>query len=198
MIARLSDSIKAVGEIKGIVLAMAGVHVFFLIAGYAAVALHFSWAVSMREEFLGSLRGFMPLEMIVANVHDGSLIVAMGITFVYNLTYGAFLSTTLTGLLFFLPALISSSRAFFIGLAFYDNIASPQHLVLIAGTVLLEFGAYSVSSALGTALGIEIVRRGEVRRALVRVLRGYMLVIALLLLGAVWEIAGIYLLLRWV
>jgi hypothetical protein len=197
MISRVSECVEAVREIKGIVLAMAGVHAFFLLAGYAVAALHFPWAISMREEFLTSLRGFMPLEMVAANVHDGSLIMAMGITFAYNLSYGAFLSTTLTGVLLFLPALISSFRAFYVGLAFYDNIASIEHLVLIAGTIFLEFGAYSVSSALGTALGIELVRRGEVRRAIGRIVRGYVVVAILLFLGAIWEIAGISLLLRW-
>jgi hypothetical protein len=196
MIARVNDSIRAVKEIKGLVLAMASVHVFFLIAGYAVVALSFPWALSLREEFLMSLRGFIPLEAVAASVHEGSLLRAMSITFAYNLSFGAFLSTTLTGVVLFLPALISAFRAFFVGLAFYDHIASAQHLVLIAGTIFLEFGAYSVSSALGTALGIEIARRGEVRRALARVVRGYLIVALLLLLGAVWEIAGIYLLLR--
>ncbi len=194
---KLIECLEAVREIKGIVLAMAGVHAFFLLAGYAVAAVHLPWAISMREEFLTSLRGYMPLEMVAANVHAGSLIMAMGITFAYNLSYGAFLSTTLTGVLLFLPALVSSFRAFYVGLAFYDNIASAEHLVLITGTVLLEFGAYSVSSALGTALGIEIVRRGNVRHALERIIRGYVVVAALLLLGAVWEIVGIYLLLRW-
>lgn len=193
---KLGECLEAVGEVKDIVFAMAGVHAFFLLAGCAVAALHLPWAISMREDFLSSLQGYMPLELVAANVHAGSLITAMGITFAYNLTFGAFLSTTLTGVLLFLPALVSSFRAFYAGLAFYDNIASVGHLILIAGTVILEFGAYSVSSALGTALGIEIVRRGDVRHALRRIVRGYAVVAGLLLLGAVWEITGIYLLLR--
>ena len=193
---RPGSCLGAVAEVKGIVLAFAGMHALFLLAGYAAASMHLFWAISMREDFLSSLRGYMPLELVAANVHHGSLAAAVGITFAYNLVYGAFLSTTLTGVVLFLPALVSSFRAFYVGLAFYDNIAGMGHLLLIAGTVILEFGAYSVSSALGTALGIEIVRRGDVRRAARRIVRGYAVVAGLLLLGAVWEIAGIYLLLR--
>ncbi|NOZ59306.1 MAG: hypothetical protein GXO66_07010 [Euryarchaeota archaeon] len=192
----LRRAIEAVAEVRSLVVMMLGVHLFFLLFGYSAASLGLHWAMAMRQEFLSSLSGFVPLQSVAQRLESGSLIEAVAITFAYNLGWGALVGTTLTGVLLFLPALVSSFRALYAGLAFYDNITSPEHLLLVAGTVLLEFGAYSISAALGTALGIELVRRGEVRRALSRIVRGYALVVLLLLLGAVWEIAGIYILLR--
>ncbi len=189
---KLRHAVEAVYDVRWLAAVMLGVHLFFLLLGYTAASLRLEWAIVMREEFMNSLRGYVPLQSVAAHLREGSLLEAVVITFVHNLGWGAFLSTTLTGVLLFLPALVSSFRALYVGLVFYGNVSSPGHLLVISGTVLLEFGAYSISAALGTALGIELVRRGDVRRALHRIARGYAVVALLLLLGAAWEIAGIY------
>ncbi len=148
-------------------------------------------AEQLKEiEKLGYLK---PLTGVLAD----SLTLKILYTFFFNLIFGAFLSTTLTGMLFFLPYLIAVWRSFIIGILFYGQDISPGMTIVFYGTFILEFGGYCLSSAVGTDVGLAILwpsRKGTRSRkeAFLKAVRNgtklYILIILILILGAIWEI----------
>ncbi|MGH7395870.1 MAG: hypothetical protein ACREJF_09800, partial [Candidatus Methylomirabilales bacterium] len=94
---------------------------------------------------------------------------------------------------------------FLIGVVFAGRLRLFSfHGLVMGGTFLLEIGAYIVAGALGMRLGLALLpRRGEAPPLRARVaealadLRHLLPVVALLLLlGAIWENAGLFLLAR--
>jgi len=160
------------------------------------------------EDFMGDLFSQPPFTTIAAALQRGDLAFAILLTFTINLTSGAFLTTTLVGAVpflgVFLPSIVSFFRGFLIGLAYYSVLnASPGAAAVGIGTAVLELGAYVFSAAAGTHLGLSILfpkrhnttsRKTAFKEAWKDAGRLFVIVVILLVLGAVWEMTGLFLL----
>ncbi|MEK6791879.1 MAG: hypothetical protein AABY45_09295 [Deltaproteobacteria bacterium] len=196
----LNQSIDAARRLKNLCLLFALAQVVFLVFGHWMVAAGYEGALSLRSEQLKYIQELGYLKPITG-VLAGSLILKIFYTFVFNLIAGALVSTTVTGVIFFIPYLVAVWRSFLIGLLFYGFDLSPLMMAVFYGTFLLEFGAYSLSSAIGTDIGLAIIwpeRKGNLTRkqAVGQSIRNginlYVLVIILLFLGAVWEMSMLH------
>ncbi|MFQ5736954.1 MAG: hypothetical protein ACE5GY_08845 [Thermodesulfobacteriota bacterium] len=174
-------------------------HLVFLILGQWMVAKELPGVMYIRAEQLKEIQNLPYLKPLTGILAE-SLPLKILYTFFFNLVFGAFFSTTLMGLLFFFPYMIAVWRSFIIGVLVYGMDVSPAMIAVFYGTFLLEFGAYSISSAVGTDIGLALLvpaREGTTSRweALkVAVSEGrelYVLVMILLFVSAIWEISWI-------
>ncbi len=184
-------SLEALEELRRLTLLMVSVHLLFLVAGYLSACFGFDWALSMRDEFAASLATHRQIQSILGMVEQGRIAQAIALTFGYNLASGALLATA-AGMLPPATVILAAWRAFYVGLIYCDNLGSYGYVLLVAGTVALEFTAYSIASAAGIRLFLDALR-GEPRRGLRVLLFTYPWVVLLLLAGAVWEIGGLHL-----
>jgi len=143
-------------------------------------------------------------------VTSGRLVSAILLTFAVNLASGAFASTTLPGVVPLLGALgivaVTFSRGLLIGLTYPEvmSLSFPTFLVAV-GTMTLELGAYVFSGAAGINIALAPVfpRRYQVdsrwkafKEAWKDAAEIFVIVTILLVLGAVWEITGLFLLIH--
>lgn len=172
-------------------------HIVFLVFGQWMVASKNPGVLAFRAEQLKEIQNLPYLKPLTGPLAD-SLTLKILYTFFFNLVFGAFLSTTLTGVVFFLPYIIAVWRCFIVGVLVFGLNSSPLSILVFYGTFLMEFAAYSISSALGTDLGLSILwpgrkgkaTRGEAARESFRdMARLYRLVIIILLVSAIWEIS---------
>lgn len=149
----------------------------------------------LRAEQLKEIQNLPYLRPITGLLAE-SLPLKILYTFFFNLIFGAFLSTTLMGFIFFVPYIIAVWRGFIIGALVYGTADTPSMIAVFYGTFILEFGAYSISSAIGTDAGLALLfpklkgteSRWEALRMAVQEGRElYILVILLLFAGAIWE-----------
>jgi hypothetical protein len=151
-----------------------------------------------------------PFTAIVQSLKGGELLQAVLITFLLNLTTGAFLTTTLPGIVPLVGAMgtiaVTLFRGFAIGVVYPDILASSAAgFALGFGTLVLEWGAYVFSGAAGIHIALAPImpRRYGVqgkwsasKTAWKETARVYVIVVILLALGAIWEMTGILLALR--
>jgi hypothetical protein len=151
-----------------------------------------------------------PFTTILQALSSGDLVQAILITFLLNLSTGAFFSTTLPGILPLIGAFgtvaITLFRCFIIGITYPAVLASSgAGFVLGMGTIVLELGAYVFSGAAGINIALAPIlpkRYGTASRwvafkmAWKDAARIYVIVIVLLALGAIWEMTGLFLVLR--
>ncbi len=196
----LDQSIDAARRLKNLILLFALAQVVFLVFGHYMVATGHEGALFLRSEQLKYIQELGYLKPITG-VLAGSLILKIFYTFIFNLIAGAFVSTTVTGVIFFIPYLVAVWRSFIIGLLFYGFDLSPLMTTVFYGTFLLEFGAYALSSAVGADIGLAIIwperkgnftRKQAVKESIRNGLNLYVLVIMLLFLGAVWEMSMLH------
>jgi len=194
----LNSAIGAAKRRRNLILFFILAHAVFLFFGHWTMYKGIPGVVYLREEQLKLIREAAYLKPLTGVLAE-SLILKILYTFFFNLLFGAFLSTTLSGLVFFLPYVIAVWRSFIIGVLFYGlEDLTPLKLFIFYTVFILEFGAYSISSAAGTDMGLAILwpaRKGtesrkEAFRTAVREMgRLYTLVIILLFVSAVWEIS---------
>jgi hypothetical protein len=192
------DALVTAKGMKNLLLFFAVAHVVFFIFGEWTVAREIPYAMHLREEQFKELRDLAFLKPLSGPL-AGNLPLKILYTFTFNLSIGAFLSTTVIGAaLFFMPYVIAVWRGFIVGLLFYGLDASPAVSITFYGTFLLEFGAYTFSSVAGTDIGLSLLvpsRKGvESRReafliAVHDARRLYFFVVVLLALAAVWEMS---------
>jgi hypothetical protein len=146
-----------------------------------------------------------PIATIARLLGERRLLAAIALTFAWNFGVAACLASTAAGVLFPLPPLVGALRGFLIGVMFAGRLRLfSLHGLVMGGTFLLEIGAYILAGALGMRVGLALLpRRGEAPPLRVRLaepltdLRYLLPVVALLLLlGAIWENAGLFLLWR--
>jgi hypothetical protein len=187
----------SVKRMKSLIIFYALTHVVFLAFGQWAVMKGFPMVLELRDAQLKEIQNLMYLKPLTGALSQ-SFVLKVLYTFFFNLSFGAFISTTATGVVFFLPYAIAVWRAFMIGMLIQGLTASPMMLMVFYTTFAIEFGAYCLSSAVGTDLGIALLwpgyRRMDTRKdALREVLKDgarlYFIIIIILFLGAVWEIA---------
>lgn len=194
---KLAKSLGAAGKVRNLIIFYAAVHVIFLFFGQWMVAQGYSGVLELREEQLKEIQELPYLKPLTGVLAD-NLPLKILYTFSFNLVFGALLSTTLTGLIFFLPYLVAVWRSFIIGILIAGMEATPAMLITFYGTFLLEFGAYCLSSSAGTDLGLSLIwpdRKGAATRkeSFFSAARNgawlYVLVIIVLFMAAIWEMA---------
>lgn len=196
-----SESLEVAGRMKNLLIFFMAAHVVFLIFGEWTVAREFPYVIELREIQFKEIREATFLKPLTGPLAD-NLPLKILYTFSFNLVVGAFISTTVSGfLLFFLPYLIAVWRGFIIGVLFYGIDSSPVVPVIFYGTFILEFGAYSLSSAAGTDLGLSFLiparkgadnRKEALKRAWSDTRKLYFYVVILLFIGAVWEMGMLH------
>ena len=170
------------------------------------IYFNIEFAIEYRQLIFQTVQTEEPFKSISEAIIGGNLILAILFTFLVNLTIGAFLTTTLVGVIFFIPILITVFRGWVIGIAYYGIFDTPTSATLALGTLIFELGAYVFSGAAGINIGLSFIFPKRIYAALNRweafkeawrdAARLYVIVIVLLALGAIWEIIGIFLLIQ--
>lgn len=196
----LLESLQAAKRRRNLIIFFAFVHVVFFGFGQWMVAQGYPSAIELRAEQLKNIQELPYLKPLTGALAD-NLPLKILYTFGFNLLFGAFVSTTFMGLVFFFPYLIAVWRSFIIGVLVSDMDSSAVMNVIFYGTFILEFGAYCISSAIGTDLGLSLLwpsRKGVASRmeALREAARDgaklYILVIIVLFVAAIWEITWLH------
>lgn len=187
-------------ELKTLITFLVITNIVFLFFGQWMIATGVSGAVEYKNEFLKKLPEMGYLKPLTGSLAP-YLPLKIAYTFLFNLTVGAFLSTTIPGIIFFLPYVITVLRAWVVGVMFYGVNTTPLHLVVFYGTLVLEFGGYVFSSAAGINIGLAILnpawkgketRSEAFKTAIADMKLLFLLAATLLFLGAVWEMSWLH------
>jgi hypothetical protein len=206
----LSQAIQAAERMRILLLFVALLYVGSYLAGWYLISISSPVAVETAQAISGSVLTETPFTTIIQSLQRGELVQAVLITFLLNLASGAFLTTTLPGIIPLVGALgtitITLFRGFIIGVTYPEILASSAvGFALGLGTMILELGAYVFSGAAGIYITLAPVmpRRYGVqsrwtafKMAWKDTARIYVIVVILLALGAIWEMTGILLVLR--
>jgi len=201
---RLTASFSALHKIKREIL-------LFILLYSASLAIGYSFSSQTADQtksILDSLLSQEPFVTLGSLVSEGNLAAAIALTFAFNLSVGAFLTTTLPNVVPVVGPIftifVAAARGILIGAAYTPVIAaSPQLVTLAFGTILLEFGAYVISSAVGFSVALRFLapkrysypnRRAAFLDSWRLVGRVYVVVAILLIGGAFWEMTGIFVL----
>lgn len=185
---------------KNLIIFLALANIVFFFFGQWMVAQELPGVIEFRKEVLKNLPELLYIKPITGPLAP-YVILKIIYTFIFNLTVGAFLTTTAPGAIFFLPYIISVLRAWSIGVIFYGLLSNPIMVIAFYGTFILEFGAYVLSAAVGIDIGLSILipsrkkmtkRKDAFKVALVDAFYLYLLIATLLLLGAIWEMGWLH------
>lgn len=194
------ESLRAAKRRKNLIIFFALVHLVFLAFGQWMVAQGYPTALQLRDEQLKNIQELIYLKPLTGVLAD-NLVLKILYTFGFNLIFGAFVSTTFMGLLFFFPYFVAVWRSFIIGILVADIDTTPVMALIFYGTFILEFGAYCISSAVGTDIGLSIMwpgrkgtasRRDAFREAARDGWKLYLLVAIILFVSAIWEITWLH------
>ena len=168
----------------------------------AAMAIHLGdpKALAMRNQLVKAVSAKGPIAVVARQIHAGRYVRATLTVFLWNFLMGAVVMSTLVGgACFLLPPLVASGRGLMLGLLFdAASYRGAQGLVTI-GTGILELPNYVLAGALGVRLGLawlRLPRRERLREVWEQAKWSLPAVGLLLLLAAVWEVGGIFLLMR--
>ena len=177
------------------------------LVGWYLISIKSPIAVEMVQGISQSVLTEQPFTTILQSLKGGALVNAILVTFLLNLTTGAFLTTTLPGIVPLVGALgtiaITLFRGFVIGITYPEILASSAlGFALGFGTMILELGAYVFSGAAGIYIALAPImprrygvqsRWAAFKAAWKDAARVYVIVVILLALGAIWEMTGILL-----
>jgi uncharacterized membrane protein SpoIIM required for sporulation len=206
----LSEVVQAEKKMRLLVLFVALLYVISYLTGWYLISIKSPVAVETVQAISGSVLTETPFTNIIESLQRGQLVQAIMITFLVNLTSGAFLTTTLPGIIPLVGALgtiaVTLMRGFVIGVVYPEILASSvAGFVLGVGTMILELGAYVFSGAAGIHIALAPImpsrygvqsRWAAFKIAWKDAARIYVIVVILLALGAIWEMTGIILVLR--
>lgn len=187
-------------ELKTLITFLIITNIIFLLFGQWMVAHGVAGAVEFKKEFLKQLPEMGYLKPLAGPLAP-YLPLKIAYTFLFNLMVGALASTTIPGIIFFLPYLITVFRAWVVGVIFYGITTTPLHFVIFYGTLVLEFGGYVFSSAAGMNIGLAILNpawKGKETRllsfksAVSDAVLLFVFAATLLFLGAVWEMSWLH------
>lgn len=206
----MARSLATSRKIKGLLVIVAALYTLSFTVGWLMISLQLSFATEFRKGILEIVATQRPFTSVFELVKSGRLVSAILLTFAVNLTIGAFASTTLPGVVPLLGALgivaVTVSRGVMIGLTYPEvmSLSFPTFLVAV-GTMILELGAYVFSGAAGINIALASVfpRRYQVDSRLKAFKESwkdaaeiFVIVTILLVLGAVWEMTGLFLLIH--
>ena len=203
----VSQAIEAAKRMRMLLLLVALFYVGSYLVGWYLISIKSQVAVETAQLVSGAVLTETPFTTILQSLRGGELVQAILITFLLNLTTGAFLSTTVPGIIPLVGALgtmaITLFRGFIIGVTYPEILASsPAGFALGMGTLILELGAYVFSGAAGINIALAPIlprrygvqsRWAAFKMAWKDAARIYVIVIILLALGAIWEMTGIFL-----
>src|SRR3990170_2968954 len=187
-------------ELKTLIIFLIITNIVFLLFGQWMIAQGVPGAVEFKNEFLKQLPEMGYLKPLTGPLAP-YLPLKIAYTFLFNLTVGALLSTTIPGIIFFFPYIVTVFRAWVIGVIFYGTMSTPIHYVIFYGTFILEFGGYVFSSAAGINIGLSLLNpiwkgketRLEAFKAAIKDAILLLVITAtLLFLGAVWEMSWLH------
>jgi len=206
----LSAPIQAAKRMKTLLIVVALLYIASYVAGWYLISVKSPIAVQTSEAIGQAVLTQQPFTSIVGSLRGGELLSAILMTFLYNLTVGAFLTTTLPGIVPLIGVLgvaaVTFLRGFVVGITYPEILASnPVGLALGMGTMILELGAYVFSGAAGVNIALAPIlprrygvesRWAAFKMAWKDAARVFIIVIILLALGAIWEMTGLFLVLR--
>jgi uncharacterized membrane protein SpoIIM required for sporulation len=209
-LALLSEVVQAEKKMRLLVLFLALLYVVSYLTGWYLISIKSPVAVETVQAISGSVLTETPFTIIIESLQGGQLVQAIMVTFLLNLISGAFLTTTLPGIIPLVGALgtiaVTLMRGFVIGVVYPEVLASSvAGFVLGVGTMILELGAYVFSGAAGIHIALAPImpsrygvqsRWAAFKIAWKDAARIYVIVVILLALGAIWEMTGIILVLR--
>lgn len=205
-----SASVEAARKMKILLIFMAFLYVGSYVTGWYLISVGSPIAVQASEAVMQAVLSEQPFTSIVESLRGGDLLAAILVTFTVNLTTGAFLTTTLPGIVPLVGTLgivgVTLLRGFIVGVTYPSVLAaSPVTFALGMGTMILELGAYVFSGAAGINIALAPIlprryglqsRWAAFKMAWKDAARVFIIVVILLALGAVWEMTGIFLVLR--
>lgn len=195
-----SRGLLAAAEKKRLIFFFIAAHAVFLFFGMLAMSREMPAILELHSRLMEEIQDLYYIKPLTGPL-AAHLILKILYTFSFNLIVGAFISTTLAGVVFFLPYILAVWRSFIIGILFSGMETSPLMSIVFFGTALFEFTAYSMSSALGTDLGLSLIFPGRKETASrweafgISFKQGiwlYVLVVILLFIGAIWEIGWLH------
>ena len=195
---------------KVLLVLVALLYVGSYLAGWYLISIKSPTAVEISRELRESVLTQQPFTLVLQSLRGGELLKAILVTFLVNLTTGAFLTTTLPGIVPLVGSLgtiaVTVLRGFVVGITYPEVLSSsPARFVLGLGTMILELGAYVFSGAAGINIALAPIlprRYGTKSRwiafkmAWKDAAKIYLIVVILLALGAAWEMTGLFLVLR--
>jgi uncharacterized membrane protein SpoIIM required for sporulation len=196
---------------KVLVVLVALLYIGSYLAGWYLISIESPIAVETSRGLQESVLTQQPFTSILQSLQGGELLKAILVTFLVNLTTGAFLTTTLPGIVPLIGSLgtiaVTLLRGFVVGITYPEVLSSsPGAFALGLGTMILELGAYVFSGAAGINIALAPIlprrRYGTQSRwmafkmAWKDAAKIYLIVVILLALGAVWEMVGLFLALR--
>jgi hypothetical protein len=206
----LSEAIHAARRMRTLLVLVALLYVGSYLAGWYLASIRSPFALEMSQALGEAVLTQQPFTSILESLKGGQLINAIVITILVNLSIGAFLTTTLPGVVPLLGAFgtaaITLLRGLVVGITYPEVLAlSPAAFALGLGTLILELGAYVFSGAAGVNIALAPIlprrygvesRWAAFKMAWKDAARIYVIVALLLVLGAVWEMGGIFLVMR--
>ncbi|MEM3407556.1 MAG: hypothetical protein QXY18_04575 [Nitrososphaerota archaeon] len=201
---------KASLRIKNILILVVLFNIASFFIGSLLIALENPFAIQLRDWYMEVISTFEVINYIEELLKSDNLLQAIIVTFLYNLFSGAFLST-FSGVIPFIGVIYISFiiilRGFLIGAVSYEifsnfNPSLIGYFIVFIGTLFLEFGAYVFSASAGINIGLSIIfpkryftdnRFEAFKKSLKDCLKIYIIVSILLLLGAIWEMTGTFL-----
>ena len=155
----LSASIQAAKRMKTLLIVVALLYIGSYLAGWYLISVKSLIAVQTSEALGQAVTTQQPFTSILESLRGGELLTAIVMTFLYNLAVGAFLTTTLPGIVPLIGSLgiaaVSFLRGFVVGITYPEILAStPAGFALGMGTMILELGAYVFSGAAGVNIAL--------------------------------------------
>lgn len=199
----MREALRRLGRMQGLLQVMAVAYLVPMLLGASLVVAGAPGFRELQAAAESRVIQAEPIVTIARLLREGRLLAAITLTFAWNFGVAACLASTAIGVLFPLPPLLGLLRGFLIGVVFAGRIPLLSvHGLVMGGTFLLEIGAYVLAGALGMRIGLALLpRRGQAPPLRERLgealadLRHLLPVVAfLLLLGAIWENGGLFLL----
>lgn len=195
---------------KVLLVLVALLYVGSYLAGWYLISIKSPIAVEISRGLQETVLTQQPFTLVLQSLRGGELLKAILVTFLVNLTTGAFLTTTLPGIVPLVGSLgtivVTVLRGFVVGITYPEVLSSsPARFALGLGTMILELGAYVFSGAAGINIALAPIlprRYGTESRwiafkmAWKDAAKIYLIVVILLALGAAWEMTGLFLVLR--
>ena len=205
----LSGPLEAARRMKVLLAFVALLYAGSYLVGWYLISIKSPIAIELVQDISQTVLTQQPFTTIIQSLMGGQLVMAILVTFLLNLISGAFLTTTLPGVIPAVGALgtiaVTLVRGFVIGLAYPEVLeASPAGFLLGFGTMLLELSAYVFSGAAGINISLAPIiprrygtdsRWAAFKIACKDAARIYVIVVILLALGAIWEMTGLFLVL---
>ena len=205
-----SRSIETSKRMRRLLIVVALLYVLSYLIGWYLTSVQVIFVLQMKRSIHEVVLTEQPFVSVIGFLQRGELFKAIVATFLVNFTVGAFLTTTLPGIIPFVGALlvvvVTLVRGFSIGVTYPDILAaSPSSFAVGMGTLILELGAYVFSSAAGISIALAPLlperyavqsRLAAFKAAWIDAASLFPIVAVLLILGAVWEMTGLFLIMH--